>query len=120
VTNKYFKLSDFECKCDRKDCDAVPISPKLVDDLTKLREAIGMPFIVTSGSRCLYWNQKKNGSENSYHLQGLAVDFKISGGGLVYLVAKMAPAFDFMGIGISKTFVHLDQRKTAVPVMFGY
>lgn len=120
MSREYFKLSEFKCRCDRKECDAVPIEPELVADLNKLRHVIGMPFTVTSGSRCLYWNEKSNGSENSYHLTGKAVDFIIRGGIFVYLIAKLAPSFGFNGIGIGKGFVHLDRRDSASPILYGY
>jgi len=117
---EYFKPSDFECRCDSKNCDAVPIDQELVENLIKLRKMVGMPFIITSGSRCRYWNEKKNGSPDSYHLTGQAVDFRVSGGAFVYMVAKLAPSFGFFGIGINKGFIHLDRRKASTPVMFGY
>lgn len=117
---EFFKPSDFACRCDRSDCDAVPISQELVENLIKLRKVVGAPFIVTSGSRCRYWNQKVNGSDDSFHLLGLAVDFRVSGGAFVYIIAKLAPSFGFFGIGISKGFIHLDRRKSTTPVLFGY
>jgi len=115
-----FKLSDFACRCGRKDCDAVSISTELVEDLTKLRRVVGMPFIVTSGVRCKYWNDKVGGSDSSLHLLGEAVDFKVAGGAFMYMVVKLAPLFGFFGIGINKSFIHLDRRKTTTPIIFGY
>jgi len=115
-----FSLSDFACRCDRKDCDAVSISTELVEDFTKLRRVVGMPFIVTSGVRCKYWNDKIGSSDSSLHLLGEGVDFKVVGGAFRYMVVKLAPSFGFFGIGINKNFIHLDRRKTTTPIIFGY
>lgn len=46
--------------------------------LDSLREKIGKPIIVNSAFRSPAVNSAVNGAENSYHLQGLAADIRLS------------------------------------------
>jgi len=48
---------------------------RLLDGLQFIREIIG-PMTITSGYRSYAYNKKVGGSSNSYHLKGLAADFK--------------------------------------------
>ena len=43
--------------------------------LDPLRDAIGVPIIISSGYRCRDLNTAVGGSETSYHMLGLAADF---------------------------------------------
>lgn len=116
---QFFKMEDFDCKCDRKDCDAVPMDMVTVMKLEGLRREFGEKMFVNSGTRCRYWNEKKNGSENSQHLLGKAVDIRCPNGGYLARLVMMAIRHGFTGIGVAKGFVHLDTRPGEV-VMFGY
>ena len=48
----------------------------VVEILEPLRQAYGKPIIITSGYRCPKLNIKINGSKNSAHMSGFAVDTK--------------------------------------------
>ena len=50
---------------------------------------------------------------------GIAADIKVSGGAQRRLIVEKALELGFGGIGIAKTFVHVDIRETT-PVMWCY
>ena len=108
-----FKLSEFRCKCRRASCDAVPMDPSFIAMLEKIREAFGLPMIVTSGVRCAYWNEQMGGAPKSTHLKGIAADIKAVSPQVRDKLIKLAEAHGVGGIGIAKTFVHLDGRARA-------
>lgn len=47
--------------------------------LQPLRDAVGLPIIITSGYRCRMTNIISGGAQNSLHLLGLAADIRCSG-----------------------------------------
>lgn len=51
----------------------------IVNCLQPIRDLIKKPMIITSGYRCKEVNKLIGGAENSQHLKGQAVDFKIQG-----------------------------------------
>lgn len=77
---KYFKRSEFACKCG-KHCNGYPTEMdedvvKVVDDA---RKHFGAPGTVSSGLRCATHNANVGGVSNSRHLKGKAVDISIAG-----------------------------------------
>jgi len=120
--SKYFKPSDFACKCDRGEkCNAVPFDMETALKLDGLRVELQESIVITSGVRCAYWNEKQNGSPNSQHLLGKAIDINTSHKGAQYAgrIIKIAIKIGFTGIGVSKSFIHLDIRPGALTI-FGY
>lgn len=73
---KYFKKSEFTCKCG---CKGNNINMNLVQILDNIRNHFGKPAIITSGCRCKKHNQKVGGVQNSRHIIGKAADFYIKG-----------------------------------------
>lgn len=74
---KYFKKSEFTCKCG---CGLNNIDLKLVKILEKIREHYNKPLVVTSGCRCKKKNDSLKGSSpNSRHLYGKASDIYVQG-----------------------------------------
>lgn len=73
---KYFKKSEFACKCG---CGADSMDEKLIRIADNLRGHFNSPVIVTSGRRCAKHNAKVGGVANSRHLSGKAMDFSVSG-----------------------------------------
>ncbi len=74
---KYFKKSEFDCKCG---CGLNNIDLKLVKILDEIREYFGKPMLITCGCRCQKYNDSLIGSiKNSKHIQGKASDVWISG-----------------------------------------
>jgi len=73
MLRKNFNLLEFINKLDG---NAVMLpNPKLLDGLQFTREILG-PMMITSGYRTYKFNKACGGSSNSYHLKGLAADFK--------------------------------------------
>ena len=75
-TIKYFKKSEFTCKCG---CGLNNIQLSIVKIADKVREHFGSPAIVTSGTRCKKHNKEVGGVSNSRHLQGKAIDMYVQG-----------------------------------------
>ena len=78
---------------------------RAIDDA---RESAGIPFVVTSGSRCAERNRKEEGSPDSSHLDGLAVDIKASSGSARWKIINAMIKAGFTRIGVAGSFVHGD------------
>jgi len=104
-----FSRSEFQCKCG---CKKFNITPALIKGLQELRDYLGMPIIINSGTRCPKHNAAVGGTRNSYHLRGYAADIWVEGLSLKELVraAEEFKVFRHGGIGIYDTFIHLDVR----------
>ena len=103
---KNFKVKEFACKCGK--C-STKIDDKLVSFLQKIREHFGQPVTINSGYRCSTHNKKVGGTPNSQHLLGKAADIRVNGLSPNEL-ANYCEKIGFGGIGIYKTFVHVDTR----------
>jgi uncharacterized protein YcbK (DUF882 family) len=85
-----------------------------------LREKVGFPFRITSGYRDATHPAEARKAEpgTGYHCQGIAADIAVSNGfermNIVHEAIKMG-----FSIGVARTFVHVDDRKTT-PVMWTY
>ena len=110
---KYFKLSEFECKCG---CGLNNFSHELAVTVDEMRGACGFPFKVRSACRCISHNKKEGGKRNSDHL---ATKSKPSEGVDIqainnYQRFKIIQEAIFRGIdriGIGRTFIHLGIRE---------
>ena len=107
---KYFKREEFKCKCG-KYCDGFPVEPekKLVTVADRVREHFGKSAIVSSGVRCKQHNANVGGVENSRHLFGKAMDFRVSGKSAseVLSYVKKQPEIRY-SYAIDKNYVHMD------------
>jgi len=102
----FFYLSEFQCPC----CSRVIIHSDLLKYLVKLRNLIREPLFINSGFRCIDENKKVGGVEKSYHLFGMAADISVKQKNIMDL-AEFAHSIGFKGIGVYKTFLHLDVRE---------
>lgn len=73
---KYFKKSEFSCKCG---CGLNNIDLRLVKILDEIREHYNKPIIITSGCRCSKHNKAVGGVQGSRHVLGKASDFYVQG-----------------------------------------
>lgn len=105
---RYFKVSEFKCY---DGTQQVFVAQKLVKLLDDLRDNIGCAIYVNSGYRTPSHNKKVGGARNSMHMYGCAADIRPANGELKRLASLAEEHLrDSGGIGIYKTFVHVDIR----------
>jgi hypothetical protein len=63
--------------------------------------------------------RRLKGSKAGTHAQGIAADIRIHSGAEGFVIVSKAIKMGFRGIGVAKTFIHLDVRKT-MPVIWSY
>ena len=112
---KYFKREEFDCQ----ETGENDMQDEFIHALDMLREEAGFPFTITSGYRSEKHSIEAKKATGGMHTKGIAADIKVSSGAQRFLLAKLAFELGFSGIGIAKTFVHVDIRKT-VPVLWTY
>jgi len=116
MTYKFFRLEEFNCThTNRNEMDH-----EFLVKLDLLREKVGFPFRITSGYRDATNPSEARKAEpgTGTHCQGIAADIAVSNGfermNIVHEAIKMG-----FSIGVARTFVHVDDRKTT-PVMWTY
>lgn len=102
-----FKVREFACK---DGSDKILIDIELVELLQKIRNYFNKPVKINSGYRTISHNKKVGGSTNSYHTKGQACDIRIENVNPI-LIALYAERLGAGGIGVYKTFVHIDVRQ---------
>ncbi|WP_312614293.1 D-Ala-D-Ala carboxypeptidase family metallohydrolase [Oscillibacter sp.] len=105
-----FTVAEFAC---HDGSDTVLISEELVALLQKIRDRFGKPVTINSAYRTAAWNTKQGGAPKSQHLLGKAADITIAG----VSPLTIAQYAEFLqpgagGIGVYKTFTHVDVRDT--------
>lgn len=112
--SKDFRAREFDCHC--QNCHETLIDDILVEDLQRMRDALGGPLYINSGYRCSGYQEtlRRFGYETakgrSTHEDGLAADVqtKRHRGSVL---AEQAEAAGFLAIGIAKWWVHVDTRQ---------
>lgn len=103
-----FRVREFACS---DGSDPVFIDTELVKILQKIRNHFGKAVTITSAYRTPGKNKAVGGTTYSQHLYGTAADIKVNGvtpKKVAAYVEKLMPKSG--GIGIYKTFVHVDVR----------
>ncbi len=120
-TVPFFTDSELACRCGRPECDAVRMDMDTVFKLEGLRREFGQPMHVNSARRCEFWNRHPDvkGAKDSQHLYGRAIDIRVPNAVYAMRLFELARKHGFTGIGVGKTFLHLDTRD-GTPVLFGY
>jgi uncharacterized protein YcbK (DUF882 family) len=110
----FFDLKEFECKCKDKNCEGklpqMRMNPTLIQALNRIREELGKPIRVTSAFRCTAHNKAVGGVAHSTHRTGYAADIQCED--MVKLLELVEAEKEFRGIGVAKTFIHVDVRPT--------
>ena len=112
---RYFKLSDFDCK----ETGNNEMSEEFLEKLDDLRHKCGFPFIITSGYRDPTHSIEARKAKAGTHAGGIASDIRINNGKEAYDIIKNAQSMGFNGIGVAKSFIHVDIRK-GIPVLWTY
>jgi len=112
---RYFKLSDFDCQ----ETGNNEMSEEFLEKLDDLRHVCGFPFIITSGYRDPSHSIEARKAKAGTHARGIASDIRINNGNEAYQIIKHAQSMGFNGIGVAKSFIHVDIRK-GMPVLWSY
>lgn len=108
---RYFKRSEFACKCGGKYCNGYPVEPNevLVRLADRARAEFGSPATISSAVRCSQHNANVGGVSDSKHKLGLAMDISIKGvsGSKLYAWAQKQPEVRYTYI-IEGNWVHID------------
>ena len=112
MKTKNFDDSEFTCHCGK--CSfSQPFSgivkDRLMIALQMVRDAYGMPIIVTSGRRCHTHNLEVGGVADSYHTQGMAADVK--GADMSRLLSCLLQVPDLHYIEPHDGYIHVDIGK---------
>ena len=103
---RYFTLDEFRCS----HCGEVRMDNKFLLKLDRLRDKCGFPFVITSGYRCADHPVEAKKEKPGMHNTGRAADIRVSNGKERYLIVSTATKMGFNGIGVNKSFVHVDTR----------
>lgn len=107
---RYFSEGEFNT-C-TPSCCMSDVSDMVLRALDSLREHCGFPIRITCAFRSRQWDIAKGRSGDSMHCLGRAVDIAYKDSYQLGIILHWAPIVGFNGIGIAKTFVHLDNRPT--------
>lgn len=103
-----FKSTEFDCHGNGC-CSTTDIDPELIKFLQKIRDHFGTSVTINSGYRCPTHNRNIGGASQSYHMKGKAADIVVKGH-TPKEVAQYAESLGMKGIGVYKTFTHIDTR----------
>lgn len=119
MTLKYFKRSEFNCKCG---CNTNNIDSDFLEMLDRARRISGVPYRINSGYRCDKHSLSVKNPTSS-HIKGIAADIKFDNGhNLATILSGLGGAgFERFGIDFKNKFIHTDcdDLKTS-PCIWGY
>lgn len=109
--SEHFSLKDFDCPCTRTSC----VSTFVDTNILSVAEDLIVHFHIlhiNSGCRCSAHNADVDGKPGSFHLAGKAVDVwtELANTEEIYEYAETLPLIKNGGMGLAKTFVHVDVR----------
>ncbi len=84
------------------------LKPELVEKLDAMREAAGVPILITCGVRTPEKNAEVDGKADSAHLHGLAVDIRCWSNETRYRLLRGAFAAGFKRIEVATAHIHVD------------
>lgn len=104
---KYFKDSDFRCRCGQ--CDET-CKEDFCYRLDMARGFSEVPYRLSSPARCAYWNNHEDGSSTSSHLKGIAADIKFRNSHEKFRIiyGLIRAGFKRIGINDDDSFIHVD------------
>lgn len=103
ITDNFY-LDEFSCKCG---CGKNNVDLDLIKKIQKIRTDLNQKLVISSGTRCRKRNEQVNGSYNSDHISGKAVDIACNIGTLRRKIVEAAFKYGIPVIGVKKDCVHL-------------
>ena len=110
---KYFTRSEFDCQ----ETGENKIPDAFIHRLDSLRGRCGFPFVVVSGYRSEKHSIEAAKDSPGEHTRA-AADIRVANASQRYTLVREALDMGFAGIGVAKTFIHVDDR--AIPAMWTY
>ena len=104
---KNFTDDEFKCPCCGKLLDSLPFRA-FIAKLQDARNIAGIPFVITSGYRCLKHNKAVGGEPDSSHLVGVAADIRTRTLLERFSIINGLMKAGFTRLGIGKKHVHVD------------
>lgn len=109
---RYFNYHEFDSP------DVIGSGEHMMDDdflqmLDRARHLAGVPFRINSGYRTKFFNKKCGGRPNSAHLAGCAADIHCTDSRARCYILGALLEVGFNRVGISKTFIHVDNSYDA-------
>lgn len=99
-------------------CSMNQMDESFMERLQTARTLAGVPFIINSAFRSVEYELSKKRTGKSMHTLGRAVDIKCVDSGSRYRILEALICAGFHGIGISNTFIHVDDRE--LPLIWTY
>ena len=112
---RYFKIEEFDCQ----ETGNNSMNQDFLNILDELRHRCNLPFTITSGYRDPKHSIEALKGKPGTHTEGIAADIQVLNGKDRYTILSTAFNMGFTGIGIAKTFIHVDIR-SADPVVWTY
>jgi len=109
MISEYFTDKEFECRCG---CGLNKTTDTLILLLDYLRDKIGEPVYINSGTRCERHNTAVGGAPRSQHLLGTAADIRCNGMSAHEVHELISTEFPTsLGLGRYNSFTHVDVRE---------
>jgi hypothetical protein len=115
----YFANDDWKCGCG---C-GLDVDEEVKSICDRARAKAGIPFLITSGARCLEHNYAIGSRPTSSHIEGLACDIKASTSQQRFAIIKalIDVGVERIGINFDKGFIHFDiDYSKPKELIFGY
>lgn len=107
--SEHFRRIEFACHCG---CGFAAVDVELLELLEDVRNHFNAPVHVNSGCRCLAHNREVGSKDSSKHVRGIAADIRVEGYSSAEVYKYLYRKYQNQhGLGIYKTFVHVDVRR---------
>ena len=115
ASSKNFSAEELVCTC----CGESGVQQWALDKLQMVRNSTGRPLKITSAYRCKNHPVESRKKKAGTHNQGIAFDIYTSNGAERYQIITQGLLAGASGIGVAKSFIHLDWRED-MPVVWTY
>lgn len=114
----YRFFSENEFRTLTPSCSLSDMDEDFMCRLDNARALAGFPFVITSAFRSREWDRSRGRSGNSYHCKGCAVDISCNDSSKRFVIVQSLMRSGFKGIGIAKTFIHVDNRINGIIFLY--